>query len=236
MKVKNLMKRLEKMNPEATVKLNDKNGEELLFVLSLQNDDHTVWLESESDVDMANEIQTRFDDAIENGIDELDVYMEMLETGISAEMVRKYLGDEAANHMEQFCKEHALNDLDSVDNGWVRTDDLQWRKQINETSYHLVEVRETPSEYIVVSGIIDIEDYSEDDIRSCINSYGYDNMDAMKELYEEECFAVIAECLFEQTSEIELTGFGGFNDEDRAEKFALDYIDVQEKALIQAEI
>ena len=38
---------------------------------------------------MSDEIQARFDDAIENGTDELDVYMEMLETGIDVPMVRK---------------------------------------------------------------------------------------------------------------------------------------------------
>lgn len=59
-------------------------------------------------VDMADEIQSRFDDAIENGTDELDVYMEMLEAGIDVSMVRKYLGDNAAEHMQNFCGEHGL--------------------------------------------------------------------------------------------------------------------------------
>lgn len=58
--------------------------------------------------DMSDEIQARFDDAIENGTDELDVYMEMLETGIDVPMVRKHLGDEAADHMQDFCEEHGL--------------------------------------------------------------------------------------------------------------------------------
>lgn len=57
---------------------------------------------------MSDEIQARFDDAIENGTDELDVYMEMLETGIDVPMVRKRLGDEAADHMQDFCEEHGL--------------------------------------------------------------------------------------------------------------------------------
>lgn len=37
-----------------------------------------------------------------------DVYSEMLETGIDIKMVRKYLGDDAADHMKDFCKEHGL--------------------------------------------------------------------------------------------------------------------------------
>lgn len=82
MKVKTLIEKLEKMDPEAEIRLHDKVGEPVLFVLSAKNIPD-VWLQSERDVDMADEIQSRFDDAIENGTDELDVYMEMLEAGIN---------------------------------------------------------------------------------------------------------------------------------------------------------
>ena len=105
MKVKTLIEKLEKMDPEAEIRLHDKVGEPVLFVLSAKNIPD-VWLQSERDVDMADEIQSRFDDAIENGTDELDVYMEMLEAGIDVSMVRKYLGDNAAEHMQNFCGEH----------------------------------------------------------------------------------------------------------------------------------
>lgn len=108
MTVKNLIERLEKMNPDAIVHLGDRNGEVLLFVMALANDDRNVWFEGEEGNDMANEIQARFNYAIECGENELDVYLEMLEQGIDAEMVRKYLGDEEANHMETFCIEHGL--------------------------------------------------------------------------------------------------------------------------------
>ena len=116
MKVKTLIKKLEKMDPEAEVRLHDKAGEPVLFVLSAKKNPD-VWLQTESDVDMADEIQSRFDDAIENGTDELDVYMEMLEAGIDVfttvnvqhlSMVRKYLGDDAADYMQRFCGEHGL--------------------------------------------------------------------------------------------------------------------------------
>lgn len=70
--------------------------------------DTTVVLETENDNDMREEIQARFDAALEDGKDELDVYSEMLETGIDIKMVRKYLGDDAADHMKDFCKEHGL--------------------------------------------------------------------------------------------------------------------------------
>lgn len=108
MLVKNLIKRLEKMNPEAQVRISYKDGEVLLFVMAQAGHDDIVWLESESDCDMISEIQARFDDAIENGTDELDVYTQMLEDGIDVDIVRRYLGDQAADHMQKFCESHGL--------------------------------------------------------------------------------------------------------------------------------
>lgn len=107
MKIKNLIKKLEKMDPNAEIRLHDKAGEPVLFVISAKKYPD-VWLQTEEDVDMADEIQSRFDDAIDNGTDELDVYMEMLDCGIDIPMVRKYLGNEAADHMQEFCEEHGL--------------------------------------------------------------------------------------------------------------------------------
>ena len=107
MKIKNLIKKLEKMDPNAEIRLHDKAGEPVLFVVSAEKYPD-VWLQTEGDVDMADEIQSRFDDAIDNGTDELDVYMEMLDCGIDVPMARKYLGNEAADHMQEFCEEHGL--------------------------------------------------------------------------------------------------------------------------------
>lgn len=78
---------------------NIKKGENVMTVKTLIE---------KNDNDMREEIQARFDAALEDGKDELDVYSEMLETGIDIKMVRKYLGDDAADHMKDFCKEHGL--------------------------------------------------------------------------------------------------------------------------------
>lgn len=107
MKVKTLIKKLQIMDPEAEVLIHGKDGFPILFVMAAKGVD-SVWLECESDTDMADEIQSRFNDAIENGIDELDLYTEMLETGIDVTMVRKYIGDTVADNMQQFCEEHGL--------------------------------------------------------------------------------------------------------------------------------
>ena len=92
MTVKNLIKRLERFDQDATVKLHHRDGEEVLFVLAVKDDNDTVWIETESDNDMAEEIQARFD-AIDNGeISEEDMFRDMVEIGITPDMVNKYIG------------------------------------------------------------------------------------------------------------------------------------------------
>ena len=108
MRAKTLIERLQRFDENAEVRLHSAEGEEVLFVLAKNNDTSTIWLETESDVDMSDEIQTRFDDAIENGLDELDVYSELLETGINVPMVEKYMGKKEAEHMMEFCVEHGI--------------------------------------------------------------------------------------------------------------------------------
>ena len=108
MKVKRMIELLSKFNGNADLRLHERNGEPVLFVIGVKDDDKTVWLETESDADIADEIQARFDTAIENGLDECDVYSEMLEDGIDVDMVRRYMEKETAEHMQVFCKEHGL--------------------------------------------------------------------------------------------------------------------------------
>ena len=112
-RVKNLIEKLKDMDPNAVVCLHHKDGESVLFVLGLRAD--VVWRETEPDNDMTEEIQARFNAAIEGGEDELDVYAEMLESGIDVDMVRRHLGDEAADHMQTFCEEHGLFESEKPD-------------------------------------------------------------------------------------------------------------------------
>ena len=108
MRVKDLIEKLKDVDPNAVVRLHHKDGEPVLYVLELMNRSDVVWLETESDNDMAEEIQARFNAAIEEGEDELDVYAAMLDAGIDVDMVQRHLGDEAAGHMRTFCEEHGL--------------------------------------------------------------------------------------------------------------------------------
>lgn len=108
MLVKTLIKELQKMNPEAEVRVGDYHGSVALFVLARLNDDKIVWIESEEDVDMETELEARYENAIEEQMDELDFYMDLLEIGITVDMVREYMDDEHADHMKKFCEEHGL--------------------------------------------------------------------------------------------------------------------------------
>lgn len=108
MRVKRLIEELSKFNPDAIVKMHHRDDEPVLFVLGVVGDNERVWLESESDNDMGEEIMARFENAIEEGIDELDVYTELLDIGIDVDMVRRHTDDETADHMQKFCEEHGL--------------------------------------------------------------------------------------------------------------------------------
>lgn len=107
MTVGELIRRLEKYDKEEIVRLHHFDGEPVLFVVTAVNK-KGVWLETESDNDMAEEISERFEDAINQGIDETEVYSLMLEQGIGVDMVRKYMGDDVAERMFEYCKEHGL--------------------------------------------------------------------------------------------------------------------------------
>lgn len=108
MTVERLMKELHSFNPKAIVKLHHRDGEPVLFALSVVGDEERVWIECESDNDMGVELEARFEYAVKNQIDELDFYMNLLEVGIDATMVRKYMGDERADIMQRFCEDHGL--------------------------------------------------------------------------------------------------------------------------------
>lgn len=107
MTVGTLIKHLEKFDKNEIFHLHAYDGEPVLFVVAARNTSG-VWLEAESDSDMAAEISARLEDAAENGIDESNVYGLMLEQGINVDMVRKYMGDEVANHMQEYCNEHGI--------------------------------------------------------------------------------------------------------------------------------
>ena len=108
MKVKDVIERLEKYNPEAVLRLGGSKGEEVLFTCALAQDDKNVWLESASMCDLNEEIATRFQQ-VENGeITEEENYRNLLELCIGPEEVRKAMGDEVCNKFVKRCVEGGL--------------------------------------------------------------------------------------------------------------------------------
>ena len=122
-------------------------------------------------------------------------------------------------------------ELEDEMNGYFKTDDLQWCKKVSDHEFDLVEVRNqlNPGEFDVVAGSVDISDYSEDEQESYVEGY-YQSLDDVKAQYPNDYAQIIAECIFEQTQEVELTCFGPYASEDAAEKEAERYIAAQKIA------
>lgn len=127
--VKNLLEQISDVDDEERIYLNE-DGEELLYVLSITENDNIIWLETESDNDMGEELSAMFKSFAVDSIDELVAYSDMLDQGISVEMVRKYLGDEQADHMKEFCVEHGLLDEDEADRESTRVFKVELKHSI----------------------------------------------------------------------------------------------------------
>lgn len=107
MKVKRLIEKLQICNPNAEVKMHDKDGFTTLFVTEFVNRDDVVILEDASDVNLTSELEARFENAQEEQMDELDFFMELLDIGITLGDIKAYL-PEKYEYSEKFMKEHGL--------------------------------------------------------------------------------------------------------------------------------
>lgn len=82
--------------------------EKLPIPLTL-NELRSEWTEIVEDKnELKAALESLYETAIEEQIDELDFYMWLLEIGIDVEVMRYYAGEEKANHMKEFCEEHGL--------------------------------------------------------------------------------------------------------------------------------
>lgn len=78
---------------------------------------------------------------------------------------------------------------------WVLTDPTtnQYGRRIDE---NIFEFKEGDYEDGVVQAVIDISEYTEEEIENCVSSY-YSNLNEVKELYEYDWKWIVAECIFE---------------------------------------
>ena len=108
MKVKDLIEGLEMCNPEAVIRLGGPEEDEVLSICALAKDNKNIWLESASMCDLNEEIATRFQQVKNGEITERENYRNLIELGISAEDVRKAMGDEVCNKFMKRCVEGGL--------------------------------------------------------------------------------------------------------------------------------
>ena len=99
MNVGTLKKYLSKYDDGMEVRLHDFDGLPVLFTCAFKDAD-AVYLQTEADVDMADEIQSRLNLIKSGECSDLIVYAQMLEQGITANMVRKYIGEDEAHEVE----------------------------------------------------------------------------------------------------------------------------------------
>lgn len=110
-------------------------------------------------------------------------------------------------------------------NGWICTDDdyMQYCKKIGKNKFKFVEkvwldlCRDDEGypdkAYTVKSALIDLNDYTKDDIKTYITGY-YHSLDELKEMYGNDSNQIIAECIFEQMNDGSSTVYGKMTDEE----------------------
>ena len=126
-------------------------------------------------------------------------------------------------------------------NGWFCTDPdcMQYCKKVNETEYQFVQTvwldtcsGDTKAEnaeneddnYAVCSGFIDLDLYSDEDIKCSIASYGY-TMESANVTFGDSMNQIIAECLFEDSCLYDCNSIAGVVSWNDAEKIIQNYID-----------
>ena len=102
---------LEQGRDDAVVKTFDNL--EVLFISS-HAAGHLVYVETETDVDMPSKFKGIWDNAVAEGLDEDTVYSELLDRGITPEVVKEYDSKEHGLHMAKYCVEHGLMSEDEL--------------------------------------------------------------------------------------------------------------------------
>lgn len=123
-----------------------------------------------------------------------------------------------------------------MSNEWYKTDDLQWCKPLGERRYEFIQVlwidtcpNDPENDHVVCSGLIDLNDYSDDEIESAVSSY-YESYDDMLEKYNttrenaHELDSIVAECIFEEECYTDCHSHGSFG-KDKAVEYVEKWIE-----------
>lgn len=132
---------------------------------------------------------------------------------------------------------------ENIMNEWYKTDDLQWCKSLGNRRYKFIQAiclgsmwsdicpANAKDNYNVCSGLIDLNDYSEEEIESVISSY-YDSYSDMLRSYgvskenARDLDSIVAECIFEEECLIEDHSHGMF-EKDKAVQYVETWIKEQ---------
>lgn len=96
----------------------------------------------------------------------------------------------------------------------------QYKAKISNTRYSFIEYREWFGNYVVCHAVVDLQDYSLDEICGYCSAY-YDSLEQMVADYGfRGALAIMAECIFESLSFDEME----FNSEQRSEGAAIKFI------------
>ena len=93
--------------------------------------------------------------------------------------------------------------LPVVSTEWTKTDDFQYVRQINPTTYEVINVFGTDKEnkFNICKNTIDLNDYSDESILDHIKPFDYRSVEDVSEKYG-KCFGqIIAECISENDPE-----------------------------------
>ena len=96
------------------MRLNDCHGTTALYAFRIKNADEVdpklkniVWIEGKDDVDLAEELEIRFAEALDAQVDELDFFMDIIDMGITLDDIKECI-PEKYEYSRDFMEEHGL--------------------------------------------------------------------------------------------------------------------------------
>ncbi len=70
-------------------------------------------------------------------------------------------------------KETKLAEDKARNAGYIKTDDYQFRKKLEDQVYHMIGVVEAKDDYIIYADTVDLHDYTDQEKKDMISTYGY---------------------------------------------------------------
>lgn len=89
------------------IKMHSLDGNPVLFVVSYLNIPNIAVIEDASDNDLSSELEARFEKAANELMDELDFFMDLLDTGFTLYDIEKYL-PKKYKYSKNFMENHGL--------------------------------------------------------------------------------------------------------------------------------